>query len=129
MSLLGVKRTTEPLHFNTGIGEAKFAEIMDSPVAGQAQKALLPGSTTVSQAVDALFPTNRSVNDQIMRSLIANNSTELRTSTGFGIVARETLDALRAIGSPAADMAAREIETLLLDTDLFDHYRLALLES
>lgn len=129
MSLLGVKRTTEPLHFNTGIGEAKFAEIMDSPVSGQAQKPLLPGSTTVSQALDALFPTNRSVNDQIMRSLVANNSMELRTATGFGMIARETLEYLRNAGTPAADQAAHEIESLLADTDLFDHYRLALLES
>lgn len=129
MSLLGVKRTTEPLHFNTGIGEAKFAEIIDSPVSGQPQKPLLPGSTTVSQALDALFPTNRSVSDQIMRSLVANNSMELRTATGFGMLARDTLESLRNSGKPAADMAAREIELLLADTDLFDHYRLALLES
>ena len=129
MSMLGVKRTTEPLHFNTGIGEAKFAEIMDSPVSGQPQKPLLPGSTTVSQAIDSLFPTNRSVNDQIMRSLVANNSMELRTSTGFGLVARDTLAYLRDAATPAADAAAREIELLLADTDLYDHYRLALLES
>ena len=129
MSLLGVKRTTEPLHFNTGIGEAKFAEIMDSPVSGQPQKPLLPGSTTVSQAIDALFPTNRSVNDQIMRSLVANNSMELRTSTGFGLVARDTLEYLKNAGTQTADAAAHEIELLLADTDLYDHYRLALLES
>ncbi len=129
MSLIGVSRTTEPLQFNTGIGEAKFAEIIDSPVSGQAQKPLLPGSTTVSQALDALFPTNKGVNDQIMRSLVANNTTLLRTSTGFGSVARDTLAALRSAGTPAADAAADEIDTLLADTDLFDHYRLALLES
>lgn len=126
---LSVRRTTEPLHFNTGIGEAKFAEILDSPVSGQPQKSLLPGSTTVSQALDSLFPTNRSVNDQIMRSLVANNSMELRTSTGFGIVARDTLEYLKNAGTPAADMAAAEISALLADTDLFDHYRLAILES
>ena len=126
---LSVRRTTEPLHFNTGIGEAKFAEILDSPVSGQPQKSLLPGSTTVSQALDSLFPTNRSVNDQIMRSLVANNSMELRTSTGFGIVARDTLEYLQNAGTPAADMAAAEISALLADTDLFDHYRLAILES
>ena len=129
MSLLGVRRTTEPLQFNTGIGEAKFAEIMDSPVSGQPQQPLLPGSTTVSQALDSLFPTDRSVNDQIMRSLVANNSLELRTSTGFGLVARDTLEYLKSTATPAADRAAREIELLLADTDLFDHYRLALLES
>ena len=129
MSLLGVRRTTEPLQFNTGIGEAKFAEIMDSPVSGQPQKSLLPGSTTVSQAIDSLFPTNRSVSDQIMRSLVAENSMALRTSTGFGLVARDTLEYLRNAATPAADAAASEIATLLADTDLFDHYRLALLES
>lgn len=129
MSSLHISRTTEPLQFNTGIGEAKFAEIMDSPVAGQEQKPLLPGSTTVSQAIDALFPTNRSVSDQIMRSLVAENTTVLRTSSGFGLLARETLATLRDSHSPAADLAAAEIEALLADTDLFDQYRMALLES
>ena len=126
---LSVSRTTEPLHFDTGIGEAKYAEIMDSPVAGQPQKMLLPGSTTVSQALDALFPTNRSVRDQIMRSLVAHNSTVLRTSAGFSSVARDTLAVLRNANTPAASAAAAEIEALLSDTDLYDSYRLALLET
>ena len=63
---LGVSRTTEPLSFNTGIGSASFAEVMDTPAAGEPQKSLLPGSTTVTQAVDALFPTDRAVKDEIM---------------------------------------------------------------
>ena len=37
---LNVSRTTEPLRFDTGIGQAGYAEVMDSPAAGQPQKAL-----------------------------------------------------------------------------------------
>ena len=33
---LGVSRTTEPLSFNTGIGNASFAEVLDTPSAGEA---------------------------------------------------------------------------------------------
>lgn len=126
---LNVSRTTEPLQFNTGIGEAKFAEIFDTPAAGQEQKPLLPGTTTVSQALDALFPTGKSVGDQIMKALVANNTTGLRTSTGFARAAYDTLDELRAIGTRASSAAAAEIEALLADTDLFERYRMALLET
>lgn len=126
---LNVSRTTEPLSFNTGIGNASFAEVMDAPGAGEAQKSLLPGSTTVSQAVDALFPTERAVKDEIMSALVAGNTASLRTPGGFGEAARRTLGTLRASRSDAADRAAHEIETLLADTDLFEHYRMALLET
>ena len=126
---LNVSRTTEPLRFDTGIGNASFAEVMDSPVNGQPQRALLPGSTTVSQAVDALFPSDRAVADEIMSALVARNSILLRTSGGFNIAARKAAQTLRGRGTAAADAAAHEIETLLADTDLFERYRMALLET
>lgn len=126
---LNVSRSTEPLRFDTGIGNASYTEIMDSPVSGQPQKPLMPGSTTVSQAVDALFPTDRAVGDQIMAALVAANPTTLRTPNGFLSAARSAAHSLRSRGSSAADAAAHEIETLLADADLFERYRLALLET
>ena len=126
---LGVSRTTEPLSFNTGIGSASFAEVMDTPAAGEMQKSLLPGSTTVTQALDALFPTDRAVKDEIMSALVAGNTAYLRTPSGFNETARRTVRTLRDCRTAAADGAAREIETLLADTDLFEHYRMALLET
>lgn len=126
---LGVQRTTEPLTFNTGIGNASFAEVMDAPGAGEAQRSLLPGSTTVSQAVDALFPTDRAVRDEIMSALVAANPPSLRTAGGFNETARAVARTLRGRDTDASDAAAREIETLLADTDLFERYRLALLET
>ena len=126
---IGVSRTTEPLSFNVGIGSAGYADVIDSPVSGQPQKALMPGSTTVSQAVDALFPTDRSVCGEIMRALVASNTSTLRTSGGFSDAARSAVQSLRSRGTSAADGAAREIENLLADADLFEHYRMSLLES
>ena len=106
---LGVSRTTEPLSFNTGIGSASFAEVMDTPAAGEPQKSLLPGSTTVTQAVDALFPTDRAVKDEIMSALVAGNTAYLRTPGGFNETARRTVRTLRDCRTAAADGAAREI--------------------
>lgn len=126
---LNVSRTTEPLRFDTGIGSAGFAEIMDTPAAGQPQKALLPGSTTVTQAIDELFPPDRSVGGEVMRALVASNPSALRTASGFGSAARKTLAELRKRGTSAADAAAHEIETLLADADLYERYRMALLET
>ena len=126
---ISVSRTTDPLRFDTGIGQAGYAEVMDSPVAGQPQKTLLPGSTTVTQAIDELFPPDRSVGGEIMRALVAGNSAVLRTPGGFSQTARSALRTLRGRGSRAADDAAAEIETLLADTDLLERYRMALLES
>ena len=126
---IGVSRTTEPLRFDTGIGQAGFAEVMDSPVAGQPQKSLLPGSTTVTQAIDELFPPDRSVGGEVMRALVAGNSAVLRTPGGFSQVARSAVRALKGRGSRAADEAAAEIETLLADADLLERYRMALLET
>ena len=126
---LNVSRTTEPLRFDVGIGSAGFAEVIDSPVSGQPQKALLPGTTTVSQAIDELFPTDRSVGGEIMRALVAENPATLRTSGGFSQMARRTLASLRGRRTPAGDRAAHEIDNLLADTDLFEHYRLSLMET
>ena len=125
---LNVSRTTEPLRFDTGIGQAGFAEVMDSPVSGQPQKTLLPGSTTVTQAIDELFP-DRSVGGEVMRALVAGNSAVLRTPSGFAQTARSAMRALKERGSSAADNAAAEIETLLADTDLLERYRMSLLET
>ena len=125
---LNVSRTTEPLRFDTGIGQAGYAEVMDSPIAGQPQKTLLPGSTTVTQAIDELLP-DRSVGGEVMRALVAGNSAVLRTPSGFAQTARSAMRALKERGSPAADDAAAEIEKLLADTDLLDRYRMALLET
>ena len=125
---LNVSRTTEPLRFDTGIGQAGFAEVIDSPVSGQPQKTLLPGSTTVTQAIDELFP-DRSVGGEIMNALVAGNSAVLRTPSGFAQTARAAMRALKERGSPAADDAAAEIETLLADTDLLERYRMSLLET
>ena len=126
---LSVSRTTEPLRFDTGIGNASFAEVMDSPVAGQPQKSLLPGSTTVTQAVDALFPSDRAVAGEVMSALVAGNPMRLRTSGGFGQAARLTVRALRERRTSAADAAAREIENLLADADFLERCRMALLET
>ena len=125
---LNVSRTTEPLRFDTGIGQAGYAEVMDSPIAGQPQKTLLPGSTTVTQAIDELFP-DRSVGGEVMRALVAGNSAVLRTPGGFAQTARSAMRALKGRGSTAADSAAAEIETLLADTDLLERYRMSLLET
>lgn len=126
---VNVSRTAEPLRFDVGIGNASFAEVIDSPVAGQPQKSLLPGSTTVTQAVDELFPTGESVRAEVMAALVSGNSAALRTPGGFGDAARGALAALKQSGSQAAAAAAAEIETLLADTDLCERYRMSLLET
>ena len=126
---IGISRTTQPISFDTGIGRADYAEVMADPAAGTAQKPLMPGSTTVTQAIDALFPSDRSVGDDVARALVADSPTLLRTSSGFGQAARDTLAALGERHTEAADGAAREIASLLADTDLFEHYRMALLET
>ena len=129
MGLGGVTRTTEPLRFDVGIGSAGYADVIDSPSAGEPQRALLPGSTTVSQALDELFPQDRSVDGEIMRALVSGNSATLRTPGGFAETARSALRSLKDRMTPAADRAAREIEGLLADSDLLDRYRMALLET
>ena len=126
---LNVSRTTEPLRFDTGIGQAGYAEVMDTPAAGQPQKALLPGSTTVTQALDEIFPPDNGVGGEIMRALVSGNPASLRTPRGFSEAARNSVRSLRDSGTPAADAAAGEIEGLLADSDLLEHCRMALLET
>ena len=126
---ISVSRTTEPLRFDVGIGSAGYADVISAPGAGEAQKSLLPGATTVSQAMDELFPSDRGVDGEIMRALVAGNPASLRTSGGFSEAARRVVGVLRDRRTSSADRAAREIEGLLADTDLFEHYRMALLET
>ena len=64
-----------------------------------------------------------------MSALVAGNTAYLRTPSGFNETARRAAHALRANRTAASDAAAHEIETLLADTDLFEHYRMALLET
>ena len=113
---LNVKHTTETIRFDQGISMAEYAQGEVGHSARNAQEqSLLPGSTTVSQAVDALFPTDASVSAEVMDALVAGNSAVLRTPGGFGLAARSAARLLRGKGTPAADAAAREIETLLAD--------------
>ena len=125
---LSVSRTTDPLRFDVGIGSAGYADVITSSV-GEPQKALMPGTTTVSQALDEIFPPDNGVGGEIMRALVAGNSAMLRTPGGFNRTARGAARTLRGRGTTTADRAAREIETLLADTDLFEHYRASLLET
>lgn len=126
---LNISRTTEPLRFDVGIGSAGYAEVMNSPVDGQPQKSLLPGTTTVSQAIDEIFPTDRSVGGEIMKALVADNTATLRTPGGFSSMAQQTLKTLREHRSETFDRAAHELENLLADTELFERYRLSLMET
>lgn len=129
MGLGGVTRATEPLRFDVGIGSAGYADVIESPVAGEPQKALLPGTTTVTQAIDELFPTDRSVDGEVMRALVAGNPASLRTPGGFSEAARSAVGSLRDRKTPACDRAAYEIENLLADADLLERCRMALLET
>jgi hypothetical protein len=126
---IGISRTTEPLRFDVGIGRAGYADVIEAPYSGEAQKALMPGTTTVSQAVDALFPKDASVSGEIMAALVAANPAALRTSSGFGEAARAAVRTLRGRKTAASQHAADEIEKLLADTDLVEHCRMALLET
>ena len=68
---MSVSRTADPLRFDVGIGKAGYADVIDTPSAGEPQKSLLPGTTTVSQALDELFPQDRSVDGEVMRAMVA----------------------------------------------------------
>ena len=126
---ISVSRTTEPLRFDVGIGSAGYADIIDTPAAGEPQKSLLPGTTTVSQALDELFPPDRSVDGEIMRAMVAGNPASLRTPWGFSDAARSAVRSLRDSKTDAADRAAHEIESMLADADLLERCRMALLET
>ena len=59
----------------------------------------------------------------------AGGSPLLRTAGGFRAAAVRTIRTLRGKKGGKADAAARELENLLADTELLDHYRAALLET
>ena len=122
-------RTTETIRFDTGISVAEFASGDGGAPGGERQKQLLPGSTTVSEALSNIFPEGESVVGEIMSALVAGNSAYLRTPSGFGQTARSALRTLRAAQGEAAARAVRELENLLADTEVFEHYRAALLET
>ena len=107
------KRATETISFDRGISMAEYNE---QPF-GQ------------SEALLGVFPEGESVNGEIMRALVAGNSALLRTSGGFNATARQVLRKLREKGTPAAEAAVMEINSLLADTELFEQYRSTLLES
>lgn len=57
------------------------------------------------------------------------NSAFLRTPHGFKEAAKRTLQDLRSRKSPAAQRAVQELEGLMDDTEVFEQYRAALLET
>ena len=109
----------ETIRFDTGISVAEFASGDGGAPGGERQKQLLPGSTTVSEALANIFPEGESVVGEIMSALVA----------GFGQTARNGVRSLRARKGEAAARAVRELESLLADTEVFEHYRAALLET
>ena len=126
---MNIRRATETIRFDTGISMAEYADTPVGMPAGDRQKSLLPGSTTVSQALANIFPEGQSIEGEIMSALVAGNSAFLRTPHGFRKTAGRTLRSLREKKSPAAARAARELEGLLADTEVFEQYRAALLET
>ena len=125
-----VSHTTESIRFDKGISIAEYAQGEVGHSARERQEqSLLPGSTTVSEALANIFPEGQSVTGEIMSALVAGNSAFLRTPNGFNQVARETIRLLREKNTPAAQRAVRELDGLLADTELFEQYRAALLES
>jgi len=126
-----IERKTESIRFDNGISVAEYAEgdvgfrtdDLNSP------HSLLPGSTTVSEALDSIFPEGQSVTGEIMSALVAGNSASMRTPNGFNQIAKETVNVLREKNTESASRAADELDTLLADTELFEQYRAALLET
>ncbi len=126
-----VNRKTESIRFDNGISVAEYVEgeAGYSSRSKQEQQGLLPGSTTVSDALSNIFPEGESVTGEIMSALVAGNSAYLRTPAGFSQIARETIRLLREKKTDAAERAVRELDLLLADTELFEQYRAALLET
>ena len=125
-----LNRVTSGVRFDTGISTADWTRGTVGQTPGQTQGPLLPGSTTVTETLKSLFPTDASVGAEIMAALAAaGGSPLLRTANGFRAAAVRTIRALRRGKGAKADAAARELEILLADTELLDHYRAALLET
>ncbi|MBP5641140.1 MAG: hypothetical protein J6X55_16785 [Victivallales bacterium] len=127
---MNIQRTTESIRFDKGISVAEYAqgEVGHAAMEHQDQP-LLPGSTTVSEALANIFPEGQGIMGEIMSALVAGNPPNLRTSRGFNQIARETVGLLREKNTPSAVKAANELDSLLADTELFEQYRSALLES
>lgn len=123
------QRKTETIRFDRGISLAEYNEKPFGQSKATNDPPLLPGSTTVSEALMGIFPEGESVNGEIMRALVAGNSAYLRTASGFNETARQVMRKLRNKGTPVAEAAVRELNALLADTELFEHYRSTLLES
>ena len=126
-----IDRRIDPmLSFDRGVRDAEYADTPQGQTPGIVQKTILPGSTTVTEALAALFPKEPTVAGQILGQLaMAGSSLSLRTAPGFQAAARKAIDNLRASGGEAAGRAAAELESLLADTELLDHYKASLLET
>ncbi len=126
---MNVTRTTQALTFNTGVSSAEWSTGVVGQTPGQTQSALLPGTTTVSAALDEVFPEARTAASDVFAALVSGNNPSLRTASGFNAAARKALRSLRGRKGAASQRAARELGTLLADTELFESYRAALLET
>ena len=125
-----INRTTHGVSFNTGISTAEYNEAPAGQTQGQTQGSILPGSTTVTEALSSLFPKEPTVSGLILGQLAAaGSSLNLRTSLGFQAAAGKAIRNLRAAGRASADRAADELESLLADSELLDHYKASLLET
>lgn len=122
-------RITSAVQFNTGISTADWANGTVGQTPGQTQRTLLPGSTTVSEALSDIFPRETVGAELLVQLAEAGSAVGLRTSGGFAAAMRKTLRTLRGKKGGKAAAAARELESLLADTELLDRYRAALLES
>ena len=124
-----VSRTTHALTFDTGVRSAEWTSGVVGQTPGQTQQALLPGSTTVTAALDEVFPEARTAASDVFAALVAGAGPALRTASGFNFAARKALRSLRGRKGAASQRAARELGALLADTELFESYRAALLET
>ncbi len=127
---MSLERVTQGVNFNTGISMAEYNQAPAGQTPGQTQGSILPGSTTVSEALANVFPKDPTIGGQIVGMLAAAGSAmPLRTSNGFHFAAAKAIKSLRGKNTRASLAAARELETLLDDTELLDRYRASLLES
>ena len=126
---MNLSRVTSGVQFNTGISTTDWTSGVVGQTPGQTQETLLPGSTTVSEALKDVFILN-SLSTDIMERLAAEGNTPmLRTANGFRSAAKRTIRALRGRKGEKSQAAARELESLMADSDLLDQYRAALLET
>lgn len=127
---MNLQRVTSSVQFNTGISTADWTSGTVGQTPGQTQGTLLPGSTTVTEALKSVFDTERSISAEMLAQLAeAGGATVLRTANGFSRATRKTIRSLRGRKGGRAEAAARELESLLADTELLDQYRAALLET